>query len=221
MDEQRKIEEVAQYHNPSGLNIETTASFGQDITYWTAQAPDVLVLQLPEDDLLQGYFFTKLRKDVPPSQAIVVLCTSISSPLMQLSMQFSKLRMIKTPVEGFALYRAVNELIADYKVGQKQIHPRYLTEQVIEVLSDMHNLRMSGTMKNLSLSGAYFEASQLPFEMKTGDFVKLSILAGDPPKQYLFDAKVVWCKLQPAGSTGYGVTFVNKEDVYNHLLKNL
>ena len=78
LEEQNKIQEVAQYHNPGALQVETTGSFGQDITFWTTKAHDVLILHIPEDDLLQGYFFTKLRKDVPANQAIIFICTVIS-----------------------------------------------------------------------------------------------------------------------------------------------
>ncbi len=220
-DEQSKIEEVAQYHNPGGLAIETTASFAQDITYWTTQPPDVLVLQLPDDDLLQSYFFTKLRKDVPPNQAVVFLCSAISAPVMQLSTQFSKVRMLKSPIDGFALYRAVNDLLQKFKDGQKQIHPRYLTDQPVDIYSDHHEGKLQGVMKNLSLSGVYFESTGTEFEIKAGDLVKLSIFIGQPAKQYVFDVRVVWAKAQTNGANGYGVTFVDKDEVYNSLLKNI
>lgn len=220
-DEQNKIEEVAQYHNPGGLVLETTASFAQDITYWTTQAPDVLILHLPDDDLTQGFFFTKLRKDVPATQSIVFLCSQISASVMQLSTQFSKVRMLKTPVDGFALYRAVNDLLQKFKDGNKQIHPRYLTDQPVEIYSDKFDGKVMGTMKNLSLSGAYYESAGKEFEMKVGDLVKLSIVVNAPGKQYVFDARIVWAKEQGSGATGYGVTFVDKDEVYNNLLKNI
>lgn len=218
--EQKMIEEVVQFHSPGSLTIETTGSFGQDITYWTTQAPDVLILQIPRDDLLQGYFFTKLRKDVPPQQPIIFLCDTISQNLMQLSMHFSKVRMLKSPVDGFALYRGLIDLLQDFQKGQ-QAHPRYLTDQTIEIHSDITNAKTTGIMKNLSMSGAYFESKLENFPLAAGDFVKMSVFLGTPAKQYIFDVRVVWCKPQESGMTGCGVTFVNKEEVYNHLLKNL
>ncbi len=221
MEEQRKFEEVVSLHNPSGFSIETTASFGQDSTFWTSQSPDILILNVPEDETLQEYFYIKLRRDVPGKQALIILCNSISTALTQLSVHFRKMRMLKTPVDGFSIFRAVNELLTEYREGQRQIHPRYLTEQAIQIQSDLHKGQVNGVMKNLSLSGAYFESSETTFEIKVGDFVKLSAMIGEPAKQYLFDVKVVWSKVQASGATGYGVTFVNKEDVYNNLLKNL
>jgi hypothetical protein len=221
LDEQSKIEQIAQYHNPGGFGIETTASFGQDITFWTTQAPDVLILQLPEDESLQNYYFSKLKKDVPRDLRMICLCSAISPHLMQLSLQFSKIRMIKAPVEGLALYRALMDLLQDYQEGQRQIHPRYLTDQKIEVHSDFFDGRLDAIMKNMSLSGAYFETADKTFQLATGDYVKLSVFSGQPPKQYVFDVRVVWSKTQESGAVGYGVTFVDKEDVYNHLLKHL
>lgn len=221
LEEQSKIEEVAKFHNPGGLTIETTGSFAQDITYWTTQAPDVLILQIPDDDLLQGYFFTKLRKDVHAKQALILLCSAISQKLMQLSMHFSKVRMLKAPVDGFSLYRAVMDLSQDFQVTEgKAIHPRYLTDLPIEIVLEKTNSKRQAMMKNLSLSGAYFESSDPLVNLVPGDFCQLNIQIASK-KQYTIDVKVVWSKPQKSGAQGYGVTFVNKEEVYNNLLKNL
>lgn len=215
-EEQRMIEEVMKASGPAQLTVETTASFGQEAAWWSTQGPDILVLQLPSDTLLQESFFTKLKKDVPKSQPIIFLCEGISSSLMMMSSHFSKVRMLKAPVNGFDLYRTVIDLIADYKEGQRQIHPRYLTDQPVEISSDYKPGRASASMKNLSMGGAYFEANVTGFSIESGDLVKLSILVGEPAKQYVFDAKVVWVK-----ETGFGVTFIDRDEVYNNLLKNI
>lgn len=222
LDEQKTIEEVAKHHNPDGLAIETTASFGQEAAWWIVNAPNVLVINIPEDDLLQGYFFTKLRKDIPTTQPLIILCSTISAPLMQLSQTFSKVRMIKTPYQGFFLYRTLIDLIKDYTPEQQQMQPRYLTNHPVEVLSDFAQGKVTADLKNLSLSGAYFESTSTEFPIKPGDFVKLSVALGQASKQYLFDAKVVWSRPQAeVGVVGYGVAFMDREEVYNNLLKNL
>lgn len=215
------IEEVAQHHNPGGFSIETTASFAQDPDYWKTMPPDILVINLPDDDLLQGYYFTKIRKDLQKTQSMIFLCSNISAPLMQMSTMFSKVRMIKTPVGSFSLYRALVDLVQEYQPGQRQIHPRYLTDHPIEIQSDHFVGKMKAKMKNLSLGGAYFESAEKSFEMNTGDYIKLAIFIGQPQKQYVFDVKIVWRKPQQTGDTGYGVSFVDKEEVYNQLLKNM
>lgn len=216
------IEEVAQHHAPGGLEIETTASFAHDVSFWKTNPPDAAVFYLPEDDILQNFFFAKLKKDVPADQPVLFLCNSISANLMQTSMGFSKVRMQKMPADSFALYRAVLDLVRDYEPGQQQVHPRYLTDQEVEVLSDYHEGKIRGKMRNLSLSGAYFESGHRDFEVRPGDLVKLSVQLGKPSKQYVFDAKVVWSKAHTqVGTMGYGVAFIDKEEVYNNLLKNI
>ena len=220
--EQAVIDEIAQHHNPGGLNVETTGSFAQEATWWTTNAPDLLIIDLPDDDLLQGYFFTKLRTDVPKTQSIIFLCSAISAPLMAMSQTFAKVRILKSPLADFALYRTVVDVMTEYAVGKQQVHPRYLTNQSIEILSDYLDGKLLGQMKNLSMGGAYFESNDENLSIKPGDLVKVSILIGHAQKQYVFDAKVVWSKVQKdPKTTGYGITFVDKEEVYNNLLKTL
>lgn len=221
LEEQDLIEEVAQQHSPGGFEIETTASFGQDLSFWLASPPEILVVNLPDDDLLQGYYFTKLRRDVQTSQAVIFLCSQISAPLMQLSTHFSKVRIVKTPAGSFTLYRHVVDLAQEYGDGKQQIHPRYMTDQVIEVSSDFRDGKTEATMKNLSKGGIYFEAKESDFKLAAGDLAKVSILLGNPSKQYVFDIKIVWARPQPNGEIGYGVAFIEKEEVYNNLLKNI
>lgn len=219
---QKQIEEVAQHHNPSGYSLETTASFGQDMTFWTTQAPDALIIDLPDDDSLQAHFFAKLRKDLPANQAILFLCPSISPSLIQLTSKFQKTRILKAPTESFSFYRALVDLTREYQNGQSQVHPRYLTDQAVEVSSDYVPGRMKAVMRNLSLSGAYIDTDSSDFELKVGDLAKLSVFTGQSQvKQYVFDVKIVWSKKESSGLQGYGVTFVDKEEVYNQLLKNL
>ena len=220
-NEQKMIEEVLQLHSPGTLHIETTASFAQDVTFWSLQPPDVLMLSLPDDDLIQGYFLTKLRKDVPKSQSIILLCPVISQSLMQLSLNFTRLRLFKTPADGYALYRSINDLTRKFKEGENQAHPRYLTDQAVEVLSDTLEGRLQAIMRNLSLSGAFLESNGRGLVISQGDLVRVSIYSQQVGRQYIFDARVVWIKPQKNGMMGYGVTFVNKEEVYNSLLKNL
>lgn len=221
MQEQDLLQNVALAHRPGAFSFETTASFGQDVTYWTAQAPDVLILCLPDDDLMQGYFFTKLRKDVLKNQPIIFVSEKISAPMMQLSLHFSKVRMLKAPVEGNVLYRNVMDLTQEYEEGRKQVHPRYLTDQAVEVRSDMYEGAMKAVMKNLSVSGAYFETLEEGFKIAAGDFVRLSVQIGTPLKLYVFDVKVVWAAEKHRQIRGYGCAFVDRDEVYNNLLKHI
>lgn len=221
LEEQTIIEDIAQHHTPGGFAVETTASFGQDALFWSTTPPDILIVNLPEDDLLQGYFFTKLRNDVKKTQAIVFLCAQISAALMQMSTLFLKARMLKTPVGGFFLYRTIFDLSQEYKEGQQQIHPRYLTDQSIEIQSDLFPEKLKAKMKNLSLGGIYIETDGETVKLAKGHFLQVTVFLGQPQKQYHFDAKIVWSSPRELGGMGYGVAFVNKEEVYNNMLKNI
>ncbi len=212
------VEEVASQHNPGRFQIESTASFAQGPEFWKLKA-DVLIINLPEDPLLQGYFFQKLKADVPRTQPLILLCSAISSPLMQLSQQFSRVRMLKTPVVGFNLYKCAIDLLQDYEPGQTQIHPRYATHQVVELKSPNSATPMKAVMKNLSITGAYLESNDRSFEIKTGDMLKIEVLLGDSKKEYSFDVKVVWLKAMEDDTRSFGVTFVESDDIYNSLLK--
>ncbi len=224
-DQENQLREVyenalSQPNSESSIVFETTSSFGQDIGWWSIQGPDLLILNLPDDPILQGYFFTKLRKDVPPTQPMIVTCSQISSAMMNLSMEFTKLRMLKSPVDGFVLYRTVMDILTDYNNGQQQIHPRYLTNQPIEVFSDFKQGRWPAMMKNLSLSGAYLEISNNENPIKVGDLIKISV-TGSQAKNTIFDGKVVWAKEKDEDNVGYGVTFIDQNEVYNQILKNI
>ncbi len=205
---------------PGGISFETTSSFGQDIGWWSIQGPDLLILNLPDDPVLQGYFFTKLRRDVPPTQPMIITCSTITSSMLNLSMEFVKLRMLKAPVDSFTLYRTIVDILTEYKPGQQQIHPRYLTNQDIEVYSDFKQGRWNATMKNLSLSGVYFEMPSVEKNIQVGDLIKISVI-GSQAKNTIFDGKVVWAKDKDDESTGFGVAFIDQNEVYNQLLKNI
>lgn len=215
------IEEVVQSHDPSSFSIESTGSFGQDASWWVQNCPDVLILNLPDDEILQGHFFSKMKKDVPRSLPVIFLCSAISASLMKMSHEFKRVRIIKSPASGFQLYRTITDCLIEYKEGTAQSHPRYLTDQTISVFSDVKSGRMKAQMKNLSISGAFFETDETGLPLKNGELLRISILVGSQ-KEYVFDCKLVWQKpMNAAGLMGFGVAFVNKDEVYEALLKAL
>jgi hypothetical protein len=219
-DEKKQLQDLVKGNDPALFDFEVTASFGQDSGYWATRPPAVLILHLPDDDNLQSFFIEKIKKDIPKVLPLVILCPRISSSLMALSQAHSKLRFFKMPMEPAAVYRALIDLTRVYKEGERQVHPRYQTHQPVEVTSDFMEGRMPAIMKNLSMSGAYFEADSAAFEIKANDLLKISVYLAESNRQYIFDVKVVWSKPQTSGAIGYGVTFVNKEEVYNSLLKS-
>lgn len=220
-DEQKKLEEVYVHHNSGQFSFETTASFGQDASWWALQAPTALVLVLPEDEQLLNFYFDKLTKDVPRSTKILFLANTISPGLMKVSGLFSRVRIIKLPVQSFFLYRSLVDLTTEYPAGRGQVHPRYLTDQSIQVTSDLRSKTTTGQMKNLSIGGMYFELNEQIPSFQTGDLVRVGIgLAGI--RSYEFDAKVVWTRpSHNQEATGYGCTFLNRDQLFDTLLTQI
>ena len=220
-EEQRKIEEVYHHHNTGQFVFETTASFGQDASWWALQAPQALILVLPDDEQLLNYYYEKLRSDVPRATKMMFLAPTISPGLMQVTSLFEKIRIIKTPVEPFFLYRTLVDLTTEYSADAQQVHPRYLTDQHIEIFSDLKVKRAEGHMKNLSIGGMYFEMPELIPSFHAGDLIRVAVdLKGI--RSYQYDAKVVWSKtLQSQSATGYGCAFLNREQVFDTLLSQV
>ena len=203
------------------LSVEVTGSFGQDPAWWVQNHPDVLIITIPSDPFFQNFFLAKLKRDLPKDINVIALSDSISSDLMKLGDAFQKVRILKAPTEPFYLYRTIIDLMTEYKEGQVQIHPRYLTNQKIEINSESKSGKITGLMKNLSAGGAYLESVNGDLELNTSDFAKVRILIGEPVRHYDFDVRIVWVKRVLANQRGFGVAFVNKDEVYNNLLKNL
>jgi len=215
------IEEVMAQHQPETYQLETTGSFGQKPEWWAQNAPDALVIKLPADDFLQGFFFSKLKSDVPKAVSLLFICETVSAGLMQMTTHFQKVRIMKSPVEAFDLYRSLGDLLADYHPGKQQASPRYMTNQSIIVSSDSKKGQLEAKMGNLSISGAFFEVNQNTMGLANGDLIRIQIVIPGL-KEYVFDAKIVWVRgNQPDQPQGFGCTFVDKDEVYENLLKGI
>lgn len=212
------IEQINEHHSPGAYQIETSASFAQEAGWWAVNNIDLLILNLPEDEELQSHFIRRLKNDVPKALPIIFLCNNISSQLMQVAASFAKTRTIKAPVDNYFLYRAVVEILTDYGTKQ-QIHPRYLVDQPAIVTRQGKDGQLMAQIKNLSMSGAYFEAKDASMKISVDDVIKIMVNV-DAGGEYAFDAKVVWVKPNvDAGATGYGVAFLDETEMLNALLK--
>lgn len=218
LHEEKSLAQAAFRAAVSDVKMTSTATFGQDAAWWDQNRPDVLVINLPDEKVLQKYFFDRMRTELPKDLPLITLCSSISGEMMGLSMQFKKIRVLKAPVGADVLFRNIQELWKEYSPDQQQIHPRYLTEQEISIASDTKQGSSIGVMRNLSLSGAYIEVPDNAMSLQPEDIIRIKVMI-EVDKEYFFDARIVWFRQLPSATFGIGVTFVDKEEVFNNLLK--
>jgi hypothetical protein len=219
--EQELVEEVARNHEQgSDFVFQSTASFGQTAEWWSQLKIDLLIMSLPEDELLQAAFFSKLRKDVPRTLPLILISPVISQTVLQLTSIFNKVRILKTPLNGFMLYRSILDITATWEPGKQQIHPRYMTEQPILISLKSGGSQVGGVMKNMSVGGAFFESEDKTLRLKPTDEIKIEIpVTGAAPAKYEFDARIVWIKDIDEKKSGYGCTFSDLDEVYERLMK--
>ena len=220
LEDQKLIEEVAKDQQwGEGFDYQTTASFGQDSAWWLQAKIDLLMIRLPEDELMQTFFFHKLKNDIPRSIPLAILTPKISQALLQLTPLFQKVRIVKAPVTGFFLYRVMVDLCTEWEEGKTQAAPRYLTEQEIIVGTRDTEKKTKAVMRNLSVSGVYFETPSTGLIFKNEDIVNIQVVL-DEGRSYDFDAKVVWVKdLGKKMGYGYGCNFLEMTDAYRTLIK--
>lgn len=217
MEEQQMIEATMKASGKEAFSIETTASFAQPAEWWSKNKIDILVIRLPEDQALQEYFFQRIRKELPKDLPLLFICETVSSSLMQLTNQLAKVRILKTPLESQILWRGLQELQLEFAGHQKAAH-RYMTDQEVTISSDFREGKVVGRLKNLSVSGVYFEVDENILALKNDEIVRLHVLITNL-REYMFDCKIVWVKDLGEGRLGFGGTFMDKNEVLNSLLK--
>lgn len=202
------------------LIVSSTGSFGQDAAWWQFNRPSALVVHFPSDESLQSFFISKLSLDVPNDMAVVVVSELITPQVLKLSLAFRRLRVLKAPSSGEQLYRSVLEAMSEYNDLEQQRHPRFQTDQEVLVVSDFKPGQLKANLRNLSLSGAFIEAPTNGMSLEKDDIIRVEISMAKE-KRYQFDAKVVWVRGRTGGDFGFGVRFIDKDEVYNTLLKGV
>jgi hypothetical protein len=216
-NEQRMLEEVYGYHNSGQFSFETTVSFGQDAVWWSLEAPEALVLVLPDDEEILEQYYTKLQHIVPRSTRILFLTPVITPRLMKISALFEFINIVKSPVEPFFLYRALVDLTTQH--DQRQKHPRYLTEQSVRIEAAAKAQKCHAVVRNMSVGGMYFELPEVIPSYRPGDLLRVTM---ENSRKQTFDAKVVWTKtVQNQISTGYGCAFLSRDQVLDILLSRV
>lgn len=194
MDEQTSLEEAVKANPPKEkYTFTSTASFGQEASWWIDNRPDVLIISLPAEPEFQDLFLNKMRTDLPKDISLMVLTPEVTPDLLKLSKHFSNLRVIKGPLKGEALFKSVHDFIEYSAPDRRQVHQRHVVDIPCRIkvpgLDDMYE----GRAKNISIGGVYVETKVL-LRLQAEDKVLLTFILGDVQKEYQMDARVVWIK---------------------------
>lgn len=82
---------------------------------------------------------------------------------------------------------------------------RYATEEYAKIEIYGYPTVMTAQMKNLSLTGAFFEISNADFIPKRGELVNVTVKLNTLSKERKVEARVIWTK-----GLGMGVCFLPK-----------
>lgn len=215
-DEQKMIERLDPSSGLGPLKVQTTASFGQPKIFWTQNPPDILVLRMPVDNSLETFYFKKIKNDLPPELPMLFISDNISSALMQMANFLKKVRILKTPLDEGGLQKTLQELLVNYPA--QQIATRFPTEQPAIIRSELRPGEMSGVIRNLSATGAYIEVEENSLGLELHEIFTVQIEVAES-KNYSFDCKVMWTKKTHEGLIGFGVAFINKEELLGSVIK--
>ncbi len=117
--------------------------------------------------------------------------------------------LLEKPYEVKDLQGIVRKFILANNVAQR-IHRRYNIVQPAEVEIVAKKTKTVSTVFNLSRGGCYFEFPRKA-DVKTGDFLNMTIELSEMNRIYAMPAKVVWTQPRgQAGGFGVGVEFIGR-----------
>lgn len=90
---------------------------------------------------------------------------------------------------------------------------RYETHEFaqIEVYGRMG--RLTAKMRNLSLTGAFFEIVRSDYFPQKGDMLRVTIPLRQVGKTHVIDGEIVWTR-----AMGFGLQFMKRQEVINRML---
>lgn len=125
---------------------------------------------------------------------------------------------LEKPIEVNALRGLTRKLMVQRSIPHQK-HRRYKTNQVAHIESYITAQSVESKMFNLSLGGAYFEASKKQANVGIGDLVRLQVPTKNEEPPHQMNGRVIWTTRQGsyAGGYGIGIEFIKTKDFYNHL----
>ncbi|MCB9026963.1 MAG: PilZ domain-containing protein [Bdellovibrionaceae bacterium] len=157
------------------------------------------------------------------SFSVLFICSNVIATDLDVMKRDSKPHFLNTKYEDKALIGIVKKLLRTHSIPQ-QMSARYHTNQMVKVEFIQQGDLLESSMYNLSKSGAYCEFDPMDnMNLTVGDLVRLSVPLSDISKSHALNAKVVWVtkKGRYSGRHGFGLKFVNNDEVYRSLLGKL
>jgi len=91
---------------------------------------------------------------------------------------------------------------------------RYDTKEIAHIeVYGRHHGKMVAKMKNISVSGAFFELAQSEYVPRQGDMLCVTVHLGTLKKSHIVHAQVVWNR-----GLGFGAQFVAKDELVAKML---
>lgn len=200
----------------SSLDLEKT----KDII--TEQAINLLIYDCENYTTRELQFFKDVRT-WGLSFPVLFICSNVLATDLDTLKSENKPHFLEKNFEDKKLLGVINKLLRVRQIPQQMLQ-RYPTNQRVVVESLQEGMVIDSSMYNLSKGGAYCEFDPTDeTQVSIGDLVKISVPLSDLSKSHALNAKVVWTtkKGRYSGRHGFGLKFINNEEVYRALLGKL
>ncbi|MCB0392538.1 MAG: PilZ domain-containing protein [Bdellovibrionales bacterium] len=157
------------------------------------------------------------------SFSVLFICDNVTAIDLETLRKDNKPHFLNSEYDDKTLIGVVKKLMRTHNVPQ-QMSARYHTNQRVYVEAIQDGSGIDSSMYNLSKGGAYCEFDPLDeVKISVGDLVRLSVPLSDLSKNHALNAKVVWTtkKGRYSGRQGFGLKFINNDEVYRSLLGKL
>ena len=157
------------------------------------------------------------------SFSILFICENVMATDLEILKKDNKPHFLNSQYDDKTLVGIVKKLLRTHSIPQ-QMSTRYHTNQRVLIELIQEGTGIDSSMYNLSKGGAYCEFDPMDnLNFAVGDVVRLSVPLSDLSKNHALNARVVWTtkKGRYSGRQGFGLKFINNDEVYRGLLGKL
>lgn len=204
----------------SGFDVITSHNSREAIAEIATGLYHLVIFNLKNFDYKKVELSKQLRADGHDIPLIALADNTDSATLLEIE-SLQKTVVLQKPYNNKDLSGLVKKLVFGNDVGQ-QIHRRFRTNQTAHLEIYPTGQKLSSHIFNLSHSGAYIEVPQ-EASFNTGDMVKLNVRLHQINRQHKMHAEVIWVDEHINFNDGraVGIRFLDKDEVYSHMLENL